>query len=240
METLLAAAETKTSFFVQVVGVVIGAILVKNFVLARFLGLCPFIGVSKKTDTALGMGMAVTFVMTLAAVVTWLLHLLILAPYKTNILYHIARIFGDYDIKQFNLYPILRTLVFILTIATLVQFVEMFIRKASKPLYDALGIYLPLITTNCAVLGVAVLNAETFWTNLGEGMPRDWSFLLCVVQGFAAGIGFTLAMLLMAGIREKLELAPLPKPLKGAPIAFICTSLMALAFMGFAGLPVGE
>lgn len=240
MESILASNTSETSVFVQIIGVIIGAILVKNFVLARFLGLCPFIGVSKKTDTALGMGLAVTFVMTMASIVTWVLHLLLLAPYKTNILYHISRLFGDYKIEQFNLYPILRTLVFILTIATLVQFVEMFIRKASKPLYDALGIYLPLITTNCAVLGVAVLNAESFWTNMGEGMPKNFSFLLCTVQGFASGIGFTLAMMLMAGIRERLELAPLPKPLKGAPIAFIATSLMALAFMGFAGLPVGE
>jgi len=214
----------------------VSAILVKNFVLARFLGLCPFIGVSKKTDTALGMGMAVTFVMTMASAVTWLLHLLLLAPYKTNILYQIARLFGDYKPEQFNLFPILKTLIFILTIAALVQFVEMFIRKSSKALYDSLGIYLPLITTNCAVLGVAVLNAQTFWGNYGEGAPLQLSFLKATVQGFAAGLGFTLAMLLMAGIRERLEIAAVPKPLRGAPIAFVCTSMMALAFTGFAGL----
>jgi len=217
--------------------IIVGAILVNNYVLVRFLGLCPFIGVSKKTDTALGMGFAVVFVMTLASIVTWLLHLLILSPTEYNLLYQIGKVFSkDVTPLDFNLYPILRTLLFILTIATLVQFVEMFIKKSSKALYDALGIYLPLITTNCAVLGVAVLNSQTFWTNAGEGTPVDFSFLLATVQGFAAGIGFMLAMLLMSGIRERLEMAPLPKPLKGAPIAFICTSLMALSFGGFMGL----
>lgn len=221
----------------EFIAIVIGAILVKNFIFARFLGLCPFIGVSKKTDTALGMGMAVTFVMTLASIVTWLIHLLFLAPTRYNLIYNIVRIFNESAVPaDFNFVLILRTLTFILVIATLVQFVEMFIKKASPALYDALGIYLPLITTNCAVLGVAVLNSQTFFTKMGEGAPVEFSFLKAVVHGFAAGIGFTVAMLLMSGIRERLEDSLIPEPLKGVPIAFVCTSFMALAFGGFTGL----
>ncbi len=221
----------------EFIAIVIGAILVKNFVLARFLGLCPFIGVSKKTDTALGMGMAVTFVMTLASIVTWLIHLLFLAPTKFNLIYNIVRIFNENaQVSDFNFVLILRTLTFILVIATLVQFVEMFIKKASPALYDALGIYLPLITTNCAVLGVAVLNSQMFFGKGGVGDPVSFSFLKAVVHGFAAGIGFTLAMLLMSGIRERLEDSDIPEPLRGVPIAFICTSFMALSFGGFTGL----
>jgi len=221
----------------EFIAIIIGAILVKNFVLARFLGLCPFIGVSKKTDTALGMGMAVTFVMTLASIVTWLIHLLFLAPTKFNLIYNIVRIFNENaQVSDFNFVLILRTLTFILVIATLVQFVEMFIKKASPPLYDALGIYLPLITTNCAVLGVAVLNSQMFFGKGGVGDPVSFSFLKAVVHGFAAGIGFTVAMLLMSGIRERLEDSAIPESLQGVPIAFVCTSFMALSFGGFTGL----
>jgi electron transport complex protein RnfA len=222
----------------EFIAIIIGAILVKNFVLARFLGLCPFIGVSKKTDTALGMGMAVTFVMTLASIVTWLIHLLFLAPTKFNLIYQIVfRLFDSSVVPaDFNFVLILRTLTFILVIATLVQFVEMFIKKASPALYDALGIYLPLITTNCAVLGVAVLNSQMFFGKGGVGDPVSFSFLKAVVHGFAAGIGFTVAMLLMSGIRERLEDSAIPESLRGVPIAFICTSFMALAFGGFTGL----
>jgi electron transport complex protein RnfA len=221
----------------EFIAIVVGAILVKNFVLARFLGLCPFIGVSKKTDTALGMGIAVTFVMTLAAVATWLIHFLFLAPTEYNLIYQIVHLFNkNASVESFNFVLILRTLTFILVIATLVQFVEMFIKKASPPLYDALGIYLPLITTNCAVLGVAVLNSQEYFAKGGEGAPVSLSFLKAMVFGFAAGLGFTLAMLLMSGIRERLEDSLIPEPLKGVPIAFICTSFMALAFSGFTGL----
>jgi electron transport complex protein RnfA len=221
----------------EFIAIVIGAILVKNFVLARFLGLCPFIGVSKKTDTALGMGMAVTFVMTLASIVTWLIHFLFLAPTKFNLIYNVVRLFNENaQVSDFNFVLILRTLTFILVIATLVQCVEMFIKKASPPLYDALGIYLPLITTNCAVLGVAVLNSQMFFGKGGVGDPVSFSFLKAVVHGFGGGLGFTVAMLLMSGIRERLEDSAIPEPLRGVPIAFICTSFMALSFGGFTGL----
>ncbi len=219
------------------IAIIIGAILVKNFVLARFLGLCPFIGVSKKTETALGMGVAVTFVMTLASVATWLIHILFLAPTEYNLIYNIVHLFNSDAVPaSFDFVLILRTLTYILVIATLVQFVEMFIKKASPQLYDALGIYLPLITTNCAVLGVAVLNSQTFFAKMGQGAPVEFSFLKATIHGIAAGIGFTLAMLLMSGIRERLEEAAIPESLKGVPIAFICTGFMALAFGGFAGL----
>ncbi len=221
----------------EFIAIIVGAILVKNFVLARFLGLCPFIGVSKKTETALGMGMAVTFVMTLAAVVTWLIHFLFLVPTEYNLIYQVVHIFDKTAVPaSFNFVLILRTLTFILVIATLVQFVEMFMKKASPALYDALGIYLPLITTNCAVLGVAVINSRLFFGKEGEGAPVSFSFFKATVHGFAAGLGFTLAMLLMSGIRERLEDSAIPEPLKGVPIAFVCISFMALAFGGFTGL----
>ncbi len=184
--------------------IAIGAILINNFVLKRFLGLCPFLGVSKQLDSALGMGFAVMFVMTMASIVTFGIYHYVLEPY--NIEY-------------------LRTIAFILVIATLVQFVEMVIEKTSPTLYRSLGIYLPLITTNCAVLGVAVLNID-----------KSYSFIETVTHGFSAGIGFTLALLLMAGIRERLELADIPQSLKGVPIAFIVAGLMSIAFLGFAGL----
>jgi electron transport complex protein RnfA len=189
--------------FHHLVVIIISAIFVNNFVLSRFLGLCPFIGVSKKVDAALGMGMAVIFVMTMASLVTWMIQYFILAPLGLTYL---------------------RTIAFILTIATLVQFVEMVIQKMSPNLYNALGIYLPLITTNCAVLGVAILNISG---NLG--------CLPSLVQGAASGVGFTLALILMAGIRQRLEVCRVPRPLEGLPIAFIVAGLMSIAFLGFAG-----
>ncbi len=180
------------------------AIFVNNIVLAQFLGLCPFFGVSKKLDSALGMSFAVIFVMTLANIVTWLLWTLVLVPLD----------------MQF-----LDTIVFILVIASLVQFVEMAIRKTAPVLYQALGIFLPLITTNCAILGVAQLN-----------ILEEHSFIMAVFFGLFSGLGFTLALLLMAGIREKLELVDVPAPFKGLPIAFIAASLLSLAFLGFGGM----
>ena len=181
-----------------------GAVFVNNFVLSRFLGICPFLGVSKKVETSIGMGMAVTFVMGLASLATWLLEYYVLVP--------------------FNL-PYLRTIVFILVIAALVQFVELVIRKISPVLYQALGIYLPLITTNCAVLGVALLNIQL-----------KYSLLESVVFGVAAAIGFTLALVIMAGIRERLELVFIPKHFRGVSIALIIAGILSIAFMGFQGM----
>jgi electron transport complex protein RnfA len=180
------------------------AILVKNYVLYYFLGICPFLGVSKKIDSAFSMGMAVTFVMTITAVVSWMINHWILIPYKLDFLQIVA---------------------FILIIASLVQLVEMFIRKISYPLYQALGIYLPLITTNCAIMGLALLAAL-----------KKYSFIQTVVYGVGSGIGFTLAIVLMAGIREQLDLADVPEPLKGAGISLIVAGIMALAFSGFSGM----
>ena len=191
--------------------IIIGAIFINNFVFVKILGVCPYLGVSKKLDSAIGMGLAVTFVMTVTSVITWVVYTYLLNP-ETNVL-------GGIDLIY------LRTIAFILVIAGLVQFVEMVIQKTSPVLYNALGIYLPLITTNCAVLGVAVLNID-----------EKFSFFESLVYGFAGGVGFTLALILMAGIREKLEMADIPKPLRGVPIAFIMACLMALAFMGFKGL----
>lgn len=182
----------------------ISAALINNFVLSYFLGICPFIGVSGKTSSAISMGMAVTFVMSLTAVVSWLLFNLVLVPYKLEFL----------QIPSF-----------ILVIASLVQFVEMFIKKVSQPLYRALGIFLPLITTNCAILGLALLASM-----------RSYSFLESIVFAVGAGAGFTLALIIMAGIREELDLADVPKPLRGAPITLIVAGILALAFMGFAGM----
>ena len=197
--------------------------LVNNMVLARFLGLCPFIGVTRKTSSALGMGVAVTFVMTMASVVTWLLYTYVLMAGPQNLLGR----FSTY-VAANGLVDVLRTTSYILVIAALVQFVEMVMKKSAPALYRALGIYLPLITTNCAVLGVALLNTTDARTPL--------TLLQATVQGFFAGVGFMIAMLLMSGIREQLELADVPKPLRGAPIAFVCTGLMAVAFMGFSGM----
>lgn len=179
-------------------------VLINNFILVRFLGICPFLGVSNQIGTAFSMGLATTFVMTLTGMASWLINTFIL--------------------EKFGL-QFLETVTFILVIAALVQFVEMFIKKTSPALYKALGIYLPLITTNCAILGLAlIITAE------------GYSFIESVVFGFAAGVGFTLAIVLMAGLRENLEFADVPGPLKGVPITLIIAGIMALAFMGFSGL----
>ncbi|MBD3316963.1 MAG: RnfABCDGE type electron transport complex subunit A [Chitinivibrionales bacterium] len=195
---------------VSLVQISIAAIFINNFVLSRFLGLCPFFGVSRKLSSAIGMGMAVVFVMTVASMFTWIIYRYILDPYQVTFL---------------------RTIVFILVIASLVQLVEMTLQKFMPSLYEALGIFLPLITTNCAILGVAILSSgENAFTG------KSFSFVESVVNGMTSGVGFTLALVLMAGIREKLELARVPKPLKGLPIAFVTGGLMAIAFLGFSGL----
>ncbi|HOO70359.1 MAG TPA: electron transport complex subunit RsxA [Spirochaetota bacterium] len=191
--------------------ILIGTIFINNFVLYQMLGLCPFLGVSKKLDSALGMGLAVIFVMTLASFITFLVYKYILVPYDITFL---------------------RTISFILVIAALVQLVEMVIDKVSPSLYQALGIFLPLITTNCAVLGVAVLNINSGF------LDTDLGLLKSVIQGFGGGVGFTLALLLMAGIRERLELAEISDNLRGLPITFITAGLLALAFLGFAGMKI--
>ncbi len=180
------------------------AVFVQNFVLMRFLGLCPYIGVSKKLDSALGMGMAVIFVMTMASTFTWLIHTYLLVPLHIEFL---------------------QTIAFILTIASLVQLVEMVIQKTAPALYKALGVFLPLITTNCAVLGVAILNIQS-----------EYSFIFAILNGLFGGIGFSLVLILMAGIRERLERAELPASMRGMPIAMIVAGSMALAFLGFSGL----
>ncbi len=184
--------------------ILFGSILVNNFVLSRFLGICPFLGVSKKVETALGMGAAVTFVMALASVITYLVQYLILDPLGIGYM---------------------QTIAFILVIAALVQFVEMVIQKTSPTLYQALGVYLPLITTNCAVLGVAIININ-----------EKYNLIETVVNGIGGAIGFTLAIVLFASIRERLEFSPIPEPMKGFPIALITASLMSIAFLGFQGL----
>jgi len=194
-----------------VLSIIISMVFINNFVLSKFLGLCPFLGVSRQIKPAISMGLAVIFVMTLSGLLTWLVYRYILVP--LDLVY-------------------LRTIVFILVIASFVQLVEMVILKKSPVLYRALGIYLPLITTNCAVLGVTVLNINTFFIN-GKAEPA--SFALSLLQSFFAGIGFSLALILMSGIRERLDLADVPHSLSGIPIAFIIASLMSLAFMGFNG-----
>ncbi|MGI6566213.1 MAG: electron transport complex subunit RsxA [Firmicutes bacterium] len=182
----------------------VGAVLVNNFVLVRFLGICPFLGVSKQLDTALGMGMATTFVMVLSGAATWLVENYILIPYGL---------------------PFLQTLSYILIIASLVQVVEMFLQKTSPGLYRALGIFLPLITTNCAVLGLALMATQ-----------QSYSLVETIVFALGTGGGFTLALAAMAGIREQMEFADIPKALQGAGISLITAGLMSLAFMGFSGL----
>ena len=191
--------------------IIIGNIFINNFILFKFLGLCPFIGVSKKTGPALSMGFAVIFVMVLSSIVTWCIYNFLLVPFQMEFL---------------------RTISFILVIASFVQLAEMIILKTNPALYRALGVYLPLITTNCAVLGVTVLNVNMF---LKGGLSLGTSFSYTLLQGFCAGVGFMLAMLLMSGIRERLELLDVPESLKGIPVAFIVAALMSLAFMGFAG-----
>lgn len=194
------------------IGIALTSIFVQNFVLVKFYGICPFLGVSKKLDTALGMGMAVTFVMTLASIMTWLCQKFILVP--LNIEY-------------------MQTIAFIVIIAALVQFVEMFLQKSIPSLYSALGIYLPLITTNCAVLGVALLNVRTASV---ISTSTSYTLIETIINGFAAGVGFMLAIVLFAGVRERLESSKIPKALEGMPIALISASLLAMAFLGFQGM----
>ena len=182
----------------------VSAILVNNFVLVRFLGICPLLGVSQKIDRAVGMGLAVIFVMTLSSIGTHLIYRFVLVPLDLAFLQYVS---------------------FILVIAALVQFVEIVLRKQTPTLYKALGIYLPLITTNCAILGLALLN-----------VIKGYGFIQCVVFGLAAGIGFTMAMVIMAGIRERLAFADVPKSLRGVPIALIVAGLLSMAFLGFSGL----
>ncbi len=181
----------------------LSVVLVNNVITSQFLGICPFLGVSKKVDTAVGMGVAVTFVLTLASFITYFVQ----------------------KILEITNNGFLQTIAFILVIASIVQFVEMVIQKMSPSLYQALGVFLPLITTNCAVLGIALVNVQNRY-NLVETM----------VNGFGAGVGFTLAIVLFAGIRERLELADIPESFKGFPITLISASLMSIAFLGFAGL----
>ncbi|RKZ32657.1 electron transport complex subunit RsxA [bacterium] len=212
--------------FGSLVALAIGAIFINNFVLARFLGLCPFMGVSKKTETAIGMGMAVIFVMTMSSAITWIIWTYFLLPTQANVLYNLFHAFGANVVPaQFD-FAYLETIAFILVIATFVQLTEMIIQKSAPALYEALGIFLPLITTNCAVLGVAELNT----------MSMHLNFLESLVHGISAGIGFTIALLLMSGIRERLEIAEVPRPMKGLPIAFIVAAIMSIAFLGFSGL----
>lgn len=188
-----------------ILGIILSAILSENFILVKFYGICPFMGVSKKIDTALGMGMAVTFVMAIASA----------ACYAVNVL--LVKLGLDY----------MQTVAFILVIAAIVQVVEMFLKKSVPALYKALGVYLPLITTNCAVLGVVLVNVQ-----------RGYNFLLSVVNGAAGGLGFTVAIVLFASVRERVNRADCPVCFKGFPIALISAGLLALAFMGFSGLKV--
>ena len=184
----------------------LGAILTNNFIFAQFLGICPFLGVSKKSDTAIGMGLAVTFVMGLASAICWVVDQYILVPLGL---------------------AFLQTLAFILIIAALVQFVEMFLKKSIPSLYSALGIYLPLITTNCAVLGVVLLNVQ-----------NKYNFLESVVYGITGGLGFLLAIVLFASVRERVEFDDYPECFEGFPICLVSAALVALAFMGFSGMKI--
>ena len=191
----------------SILSISLGAILINNFIMSQFLGCCPFFGVSKKIDTAVGMGMAVTFVMGLASAVTWLINTFVLVPLGLGFM---------------------QTVAFILVIATLVQFVEMFMMKSLPSLYQALGVFLPLITTNCAVLGVSLQNIQ-----------NGYNFIEAVVYGITGGLGFTLAIVLFASIRERLDAsAECPKCFEGFPIALISASLMAMAFLGFSGMKI--
>ncbi len=189
-----------------ILGIIIAALLSENFILVKFYGICPFMGVSKKIDTALGMGMAVTFVMALASAACWLVNEYMLIPLELGYM---------------------QTVAFILVIASIVQVVEMFLKKAVPALYKALGVFLPLITTNCAVLGVVLVNVQ-------EG----YDFLTSVINGAAGGLGFTLAIVIFASIRERVDKAEPPESFKGFPIALIAAGLLALAFTGFSGLKI--
>lgn len=193
--------------FTEIVSLSLAAVLVENFIFVKFLGICPFIGVSKKTDTAVGMGFAVIFVMTVASAATFLVN--------------------EYILVKFDL-MYMQTVAFILIIASLVQFLELFLMKMIPSLYQALGIYLPLITTNCAVLGVALLNVS-----------NELNFIGSVLNGFMSGVGFTLAIVLFASVRERLAVtAECPKPFEGFPMALVTASLLSIAFMGFQGLSI--
>ena len=188
----------------EILLLVLGAILVNNVIFAQFLGICPYLGVSKKLDTALGMGMAVTFVMTLAVAVTWPIYHLVLVPLDLGYL---------------------RTLAFILVIASLVQLVEIVLKKVAKTLFEALGVFLPLITTNCAILGMAIL-----------AIDNDYNYPISLLFAFSSAIGFIVAIVIFAGIRERMETMDVPKALEGVPIALIIAGIVAMAFMGFSGL----
>ena len=190
----------------NLLAIMLGAILANNFIFSQFLGICPFLGVSKKVDTAVGMGIAVTFVMGLASAVCYFVNNYVLMPLDLGYM---------------------QTVAFILVIASLVQFIEMFLQKSMPSLYTALGVYLPLITTNCAVLGVVLLNVQS-----------NYNFIESVVYGITGGLGFLLAIVLFASIRERLVFADYPKAFEGFPIALVTAGLMALAFMGFSGLKV--
>ncbi len=192
------------SYVQAILGILLSAVLTENFILVKFYGICPFMGVSKKIDTALGMGMAVTFVMALASAACWAVNLLL----------------GE-------TYAYMQTVVFILVIASIVQVVEMFLKKAVPALYKALGVFLPLITTNCAVLGVVLVNVQ-----------NGYDFLMSVVCGAAGGLGFTLAIVLFASLRERVDKADCPEAFRGYPITLIAAGLLALAFMGFSGLKI--
>ena len=192
--------------FTKLLEITLGAILINNFIFSQFLGICPFMGVSKKMDTAAGMGMAVIFVMGLASAICWVINEFVLMPLNLGYL---------------------QTLAYILVIAALVQFVEMFLKKGMPSLYSALGIYLPLITTNCAVLGVVLLNTQ-----------NNYNFIESLVYGVTGGIGFLIAIVLFASIREKLRFAEYPKAFEGFPIALVTAALLALAFMGFSGMKI--
>jgi len=195
----------------QFLSIFISAIFINNVILSRFLGLCPFVAISKDIKQAFAMSMAVTFVTTISSGITWLIYRFLLLPF--NVAY-------------------LRTLSFVLVIAAFVQLIEMVIRKVSPALYRSFGVYLALITTNCAVLGVAVLNIDMFFK---AGKPIVGSFYYSLFQGVCVGIGYTLVMLLMSGIRERLDYCNVPPTVKGLPIAFIIAALMSLSFMGFSG-----
>ena len=192
--------------FTKLLEITLGAILINNFIFSQFLGICPFMGVSKKMDTAAGMGMAVIFVMGLASAICWVINEFILMPLELGYL---------------------QTLAYILVIAALVQFVEMFLKKAMPSLYSALGIYLPLITTNCAVLGAVLINTQ-----------NHYNFIESLVYGVTGGIGFLIAIVLFASIREKLRFTEYPKSFEGFPIALVTAALLALAFMGFSGMKI--
>lgn len=192
--------------FGKLFSIIITSIFIQNYVFGKVLGICPYMGVSKKVESSIGMGMAIIFVITISSGITWTIYQYMLVPFGLEYL---------------------QTIMFILIIASLVQFVEMAIQKLSPNLYNALGVYLPLITTNCVVLGVAILNIQ-------EG----YNFIETVVNGFGAAVGFTLALVLLAGIRERIEYSDIPEPFKGVPIAFLTASCLAMAFMGFSGMQI--